>query len=74
MQGGDRVTLTGSGLTGATGVKFGQAPAQNLTLTNDTELTVTSPQAADPGPTEVTVTTPAGTSTAARFTYLPPML
>jgi len=71
--GGDRVTLTGSGFTGATGVKFGQVPAQNLAVTSDTELIVTSPQAADPGPADVTVTTPAGTSTAAHFTYLPPM-
>ena len=70
--GGARVTLTGNGFTGATDVKFGHASAQHLIVTSDTELTVTSPQAADPGPVDVTVTTPAGTSptsAADHFTY-----
>ena len=70
--GGARVRVTGSGFTGATDVKFGHASAQHLTVTSDTELTVTSPQAADPGPVDVTVTTPAGTSptsAADHFTY-----
>ncbi len=70
VTGGTRVILTGSGLTHATDVKFGQAPAQNLAVTSDTELTVTTPQAVNPGPVDVTVTTPAGTSAAAHFTYL----
>jgi hypothetical protein len=73
VAGGDRVTLTGSGFTHATDVKFGQVPAQNLTVTSDNQLTVTNPQAAHAGPADVTVTTPAGTSTAARFTYISPM-
>jgi hypothetical protein len=73
VSGGGRVILTGSGFTDATEVKFGQVPAQNMAVTSDAELTVTSPQAADPGPVDVTVTTPAGTSTGAHFTYLPPM-
>ena len=70
--GGARVRVTGSGFTGATDVKFGHAAAQDLTVTSDTELTVTSPQAADPGPVDVTVTTSAGTSpisVADHFTY-----
>ena len=66
------VRVTGSGFTGATDVKFGHAAAQHLTVTSDIELTVTSPQAADPGPVDVTVTTSAGTSpisVADHFTY-----
>jgi hypothetical protein len=54
-------------------VKFGQASGQNLAVTSDTELIVSSPQAANSGPVDVTVTTPAGISTAAHFTYLPSM-
>jgi IPT/TIG domain len=73
VEGGIPVTLTGSGFNNATDVKFGQAQAQNLAVTSDTELIVTSPQAANPGPVDVTVSTPAGTSIAAHFTYLPPM-
>ena len=70
--GGARVRVTGSGFTGATDVKFGHAAGQDLTVTSDTELTVTSPQAADSGPVDVTVTTSAGTSpisVADHFTY-----
>lgn len=70
--GGARMRVTGSGFTGATDVKFGHTAAQHLTVTSDTELTVTSPQAADPGPVDVTVTTSAGTSpisVADHFTY-----
>ena len=70
--GGVTVTVTGTGFTGATGVKFGQVPALNLAVASDTQLTVTSPLAAVPGPVDVTVTTPAGTSPTSpvdEFTY-----
>jgi hypothetical protein len=69
--GGTNVTVNGSGFTGATMVQFGQVRAQNLTVTSDTQLTVTSPLAAA-GTVDVTVTTPAGTSPTAladHFTY-----
>jgi hypothetical protein len=69
--GGDPVTVTGSGFTGTTGVSFGTATASNLLVASDTQLTVTSPQAAV-GTVDVTVTTPAGTSAATsadQFTY-----
>jgi hypothetical protein len=69
--GGDTVTVTGSGFTGTTGVSFGTATASNLLVASDTQLTVTSPQAAV-GTVDVTVTTPAGTSAATsadQFTY-----
>ena len=45
MTGGNRVTVAGSGFTGATGVSFGPAAASGLSVTSDTELTVTSPPA-----------------------------
>jgi hypothetical protein len=72
VAGGANVTVTGSGFTGATVVKFGQYPAQNLAVASDTKLTVTSPQGAAEGTVDVTVTTPAGTSPTApadHFTY-----
>ncbi len=63
VAGGTNVTVTGTGFTDATDVKFGQAAAQNLAVVSDTQLTVVSPQATGPaGPADVTVTTPAGTS------------
>ena len=72
VTGGNRVTVAGSGFTGATGVSFGPAAASGLSVTSDTELTVTSPPAQAAGTVDVTVTTPAGPSTsspAGQFTY-----
>jgi hypothetical protein len=62
VAGGDTVTVTGSGFTGATGVSFGAGAASNLVVPSDNQITVTSPPAAGMGPVDVTVTTPAGTS------------
>jgi hypothetical protein len=70
--GGETVTVTGSGFTNATAVKFGTKPTTSLTVVNDTRLTVPSPKATTIGPVDVTVTTPAGTSAtspADHFTY-----
>jgi hypothetical protein len=70
--GGDTVTVTGTGFTDASGVSFGTVPASSLAVISDTQLTVTSPAAADAGPVAVTVTTPAGTSAATpadQYTY-----
>lgn len=71
--GGITVTVTGSGFTSATEVNFGQVAALNLAVASDTQLTVTSPQAATTeGTVDVTVTTQAGTSSispADQFTY-----
>lgn len=72
--GGARVTVTGSGFTGATSVNFGGTKVDGPKVSGDTKLTVTSPPGA-PGPVQVTVTTPSGTSptsTADQFTYEPP--
>jgi phage tail sheath protein FI len=78
MAGGDTVTVTGTGFTGATSVSFGSVSATNLIVLSDTQLAVTSPPpAASPAASatsvaDVTVTTPAGTSAtsaADQFTY-----
>jgi hypothetical protein len=74
--GGDTVTITGTGFTGASAVSFGSAAATIQPGGNDAQLTVTSPAANVSGTVDVTVTTPAGTSAitqpADQFTYLGP--
>jgi trimeric autotransporter adhesin len=70
--GGDTVTVTGTGFTGARSVLFGSVAGTNLTVVSDTQLTVTSPPPNASGTVDVTVTTPAGTSAtsaADQFTY-----
>jgi serine/threonine-protein kinase len=67
--GGTMVTITGTGLAGATGVRFGTAAA-TITAESSTQITVTTPPGT--GTVAITVTTPAGTSkiTAAdQYTY-----
>jgi YVTN family beta-propeller protein len=65
------VTITGGDFTGATAVHFGTVEAVNFGLDNDGEITAVSPEGGS-GPVNVTVTTPAGTSTispADQYTY-----
>ena len=57
--GGTTVTITGTGLAGATGVRFGTAAA-TITADSSTQITVTTPPGT--GTVTITVTTPAGTS------------
>ena len=66
--GGTTVAITGTGLAGATGVRFGGAAAA-IIADSGTQITVTSPPGT--GTVPITVTTPAGTSTAAvgHYTY-----
>jgi hypothetical protein len=71
--GGTVVTITGTNLSGATGIMFGPNPATSFTVQSDTELTVTTPPAAFGGPAEVTVNSPNGSSMmspGSQFTYL----
>jgi hypothetical protein len=72
--GGTQVTITGSGLTGVTGVQFGSAAATNVAVNSDTNITATAP-AGQAGAVDVTVIGPGGTSatsSADQFTYIPP--
>jgi IPT/TIG domain/Cysteine-rich secretory protein family len=72
--GGAAITISGSGFTGATSVKFGTAPATSFTVVNDSTITAVSPAHAV-GAVDVTVTKAAGTtplSSADQFTYATP--
>jgi hypothetical protein len=70
--GGTSVTITGTGFTGATAVKFGSTAASAFTPVSATEITATSP--AGSGTVDVTVATPFGTSSTSssdEFRYSP---
>ncbi|MFI8854783.1 IPT/TIG domain-containing protein [Streptomyces sp. NPDC053499] len=67
--GGTTVTLVGTGLTGATSVKFGSTPATSFTVNSPTQITAVTP-AGTPGVVPVTVTTTAGTSNPLAFSYV----
>ena len=69
--GGTEVTITGSNLSGATAVDFGEAPASEFEVVSDKEIRAITP----PGRrlVDVTVATPAGTTErtpADEFAYL----
>jgi hypothetical protein len=69
--GGTTVTVTGTNFNGATQVKFGSTAATSFTDLSSTELTAVAP-AGTAGVTDITVTTPYGTSStgaADHFTY-----
>jgi IPT/TIG domain/PQQ-like domain len=59
--GGTTVTITGTGLTGATAVKFGSVNAKSFSVASATSITAVAPQ--EPaGVVDIRVTTPNGTS------------
>ncbi|RXS70753.1 cell shape-determining protein [Streptomyces sp. TM32] len=68
VQGGNLVTVTGSNLSGAISVKFGNNPATVLSNTA-TQVVVTAP-AGPPSATTVTVTTAGGTSNPLPYFYV----
>ncbi|WP_405684841.1 IPT/TIG domain-containing protein [Streptomyces sp. NBC_00057] len=68
LAGGNSITLSGTGFTGTTSVRFGVNAASSFTFVSATQLTAVVP-AGGPGPVAVTVTTPAGTSTQVVFYY-----
>ena len=64
-----RVTITGTGFTGATGVTFRGTAATEVVVVNDTTIVCTTPARAV-GPASVVVTTPVGTNGAnTLYTY-----
>ncbi|MFF3689572.1 IPT/TIG domain-containing protein [Streptomyces sp. NPDC002187] len=68
--GGTIVTLTGTGFTGTTTVKFGANAAPSFTVVTSTQISALSP--AGTGAVNVTVTNGDGTSTQAiTYTYVP---
>lgn len=75
--GGTTVTITGTGLGGATGVNFGNTPGTNLVVDpSGTSLTVVTPPGT-PGTVDVTVLIPGANATAPdAFTYqaAPPVI
>jgi len=67
---GTQVVITGTNLTGATGVSFGGTAATQFTVVSPTQITATVPPGAQSGP--ITVTTPTGSaSTATPFQTTP---
>ncbi|MDZ5637369.1 beta strand repeat-containing protein, partial [Janthinobacterium sp. GMG1] len=71
--GGTAVTITGTGFTGVTALKFGANNGVSVTVVNATTMTATSP-AGSAGTVNVTVTASGGTSAtgaANQFTYIP---
>lgn len=63
----DVITILGSGFTGATAVKFGATSGTGLVVVSDSIINVALP-AGSAGSVNVTVVTPAGTSTALAYT------
>jgi len=59
--GGTAVSITGTGFTGASAVKFGSVEAASFKVNSATSITAVSP-AGTTGSVDVTVTTPAGAS------------
>ena len=59
--GGTTVTISGTGLTGATAVDFGTVPAASYAVSSDDAITAVTPSTV-PGTVDVTVTTAGGTN------------
>lgn len=64
------VTITGSGLTGATAVSFGGTAATSFTVVSATSITAVVGSGASGS---VSVTTPGGTATLTGFTFIAPL-
>jgi hypothetical protein len=62
--GGNTVTITGTGFTGATSVTFGGVAATSFTVVNDTTITSVVPRGSASGAVSVIVTTGVGSNAA----------
>ncbi|MBD9544758.1 cadherin-like beta sandwich domain-containing protein [Ensifer sp. ENS04] len=72
ISGGDVVTITGTGFTGATAVTFGGTPATSFTVNSATQIAATVPAHAI-GAVDVVVSKAAGTATlSSGYTFAPP--
>ncbi|MFD3437235.1 IPT/TIG domain-containing protein [Streptomyces sp. NPDC058685] len=67
--GGTTVTLTGTGMTGSTAVRFGSTNATSFTVVSATQITAVSPPRAA-GAAAVIVVHPTGNSNSVTFTYV----
>lgn len=67
--GGTTVTLTGTGMTGSTAVRFGSTNATSFTVNSATQITAVSPPRAA-GAAAVIVVHPTGNSNSVTFTYV----
>lgn len=68
--GGTAVTITGTGFTGATSVRFGGQNATNVVVVSDTSITCKTPSGLQDGKVIISVTTPGGTgSSGLIYTY-----
>lgn len=72
VAGGTEVKIVGTDFTGASAVKFGEENAASFKVESDTEILATAPKSKKVATVDITVTTLAGTSAAARgdrFSY-----
>ncbi|HEX4731055.1 MAG TPA: IPT/TIG domain-containing protein [Solirubrobacterales bacterium] len=70
--GGEKVTITGTNLNGASAVMFGEVPAASFTVVNEEKITAVAPKVNVVGTLDITATTLAGESPvgrADRFDY-----
>jgi hypothetical protein len=70
--GGEKVTITGTNLNGASAVMFGETPAASFTVVNEEKITAVAPKVGAVGSVDITATTLAGESPVSRtdrFTY-----
>ncbi|MFT3710629.1 MAG: IPT/TIG domain-containing protein [Archangium sp.] len=73
IAGGTTVTLTGTGFSGATAVRFGAVDAASFTVVSGTQVTAVTPVAASAGAVDVTIVTPSGAWTTRKgFTFFDP--
>ncbi|MGD0079780.1 MAG: glycine-rich domain-containing protein [Methanoregula sp.] len=76
LGGGMVVTISGSGFTGVTAVRFGGNAATSYTFTNDTSIKATAPAAGSIGTVDITIiinNIVSATSSADRYTYTTPL-
>lgn len=69
LAGGQSVTVTGSGFTGATAMTIDGVPATDVTVVSDTTLTATTPPGTGGGYKVVAITGPGGTG-ARQYAYI----